>query len=156
RPILVRPQWKPLLESRWAPSNPSDSKDSRSLRTDTQGGSGLHCAGNTREKFIIGRFLFALDEWRRTEQRRRLSVFGANPLGRQLRLNRPVPYCLLPVVVPKIKVSQRLSTVLRYSRFDRASFEYCESVAMYIRSHLNICKHLRICNSRVFSSLKLL
>src|SRR5271169_1628396 len=30
-----RPQCKPLLESRWAPSNPSDSKESRSLRTDT-------------------------------------------------------------------------------------------------------------------------
>src|SRR4029077_3717298 len=36
RPVLVRPQWKPLLESRWAPSNTSDSKDSRSLRTDTK------------------------------------------------------------------------------------------------------------------------
>src|SRR5262249_43313377 len=36
RPVLVRPQWKPLLESKWAPSNPTDSKDSRSLRTDTQ------------------------------------------------------------------------------------------------------------------------
>src|SRR5208282_1907619 len=38
RPVLVRPQRKPLLESRWAPSNPSDSKESRSLRTDTQNG----------------------------------------------------------------------------------------------------------------------
>src|SRR6202158_2979852 len=36
RPVLVRPQCKPLLESGWAPSNPSDSKESRSLRTDTQ------------------------------------------------------------------------------------------------------------------------
>jgi hypothetical protein len=36
RPVLVRPQCKPLLESRWAPSNPSDSKESRSLRTDTK------------------------------------------------------------------------------------------------------------------------
>src|SRR3954471_358134 len=35
RPVLVRPQCKPLLESGWAPSNPSDSKESRSLRTDT-------------------------------------------------------------------------------------------------------------------------
>jgi hypothetical protein len=37
RPVLVRPQCKPLLESGWAPSNPSDSKESRSLRTDTEG-----------------------------------------------------------------------------------------------------------------------
>src|SRR4051812_5104746 len=36
RPVLVRPQCKPLLESGWAPSNPSDSKESRSLRTDTK------------------------------------------------------------------------------------------------------------------------
>src|SRR4051794_34653599 len=36
RPVLVRPQCKPLLESGWAPSNPSDSKESRSLRTDTE------------------------------------------------------------------------------------------------------------------------
>src|ERR1700760_1453019 len=36
RPVLIRPQWKPLLESRWAPSNPTDSKESRSLRTDTE------------------------------------------------------------------------------------------------------------------------
>ena len=36
RPVLLRPQCKPLLESGWAPSNPSDSKESRSLRTDTQ------------------------------------------------------------------------------------------------------------------------
>jgi hypothetical protein len=35
RPVLVRPQCMPLLESKWAPSNPSDSKESRSLRTDT-------------------------------------------------------------------------------------------------------------------------
>src|SRR5215831_2597902 len=35
RPVLVRPHCKSLLESRWTPSNPSDSKDSRSLRTDT-------------------------------------------------------------------------------------------------------------------------
>src|ERR1700730_1670862 len=27
RPVLVRPQCKPLLESGWAPSNPSDSKE---------------------------------------------------------------------------------------------------------------------------------
>src|SRR5580692_6100936 len=37
RPVLVRPQCKPLLESRWAPSNPSDSEESRSLRTGTKG-----------------------------------------------------------------------------------------------------------------------
>src|SRR5260370_9868614 len=36
RPVLVRPQCKPLLESGWAPSNPSHSKELRSLRTDTQ------------------------------------------------------------------------------------------------------------------------
>src|SRR6202789_2081559 len=36
RPVLVRPQCMPLLESRWAPSKPSDSKESRSPRTDTQ------------------------------------------------------------------------------------------------------------------------
>src|ERR1700721_1796920 len=36
RPVLVRPQCMPLLESRWAPSNPSDSKESRSPRTDTK------------------------------------------------------------------------------------------------------------------------
>src|SRR5580700_3375817 len=30
RPVLVRPQCSPLLKSRWAPSNPNDSKDSRS------------------------------------------------------------------------------------------------------------------------------
>src|SRR5208282_5078914 len=39
RPVLVRPQRKPLLESTWASSNPSDSKESRSLRTDTKAGS---------------------------------------------------------------------------------------------------------------------
>src|SRR6202167_1952483 len=40
RPVLVRPQCKPLLESRWVPSNPSDSKESRTLRTDTKSPSG--------------------------------------------------------------------------------------------------------------------
>jgi hypothetical protein len=33
---LPAPQCMPLLESRWAPSNPSDSKESRSLRTDAK------------------------------------------------------------------------------------------------------------------------
>src|ERR1700729_3295749 len=47
RPVLVRPQCMPLLESRWAPSNPSDSKESRSPRTDTKIGatSGLSRRG---------------------------------------------------------------------------------------------------------------
>src|SRR5580704_1987574 len=37
RPVLVRPHWRPPSnqESRKRPSNPSDSKESRSLRTDT-------------------------------------------------------------------------------------------------------------------------
>src|SRR5215471_129116 len=41
RPVLVRPQCRPLPESSWAPSNPNDSKDSRSLRTDTQTAAGI-------------------------------------------------------------------------------------------------------------------
>src|SRR5271168_2514827 len=37
RSVLVCPQRRPLLESSRALSNPSDSKESRSRRTDTQG-----------------------------------------------------------------------------------------------------------------------
>src|SRR5580700_6281566 len=38
RPVLVRPHWRPPSnqESRRRPSNQSDSKESRSLRTDTK------------------------------------------------------------------------------------------------------------------------
>jgi hypothetical protein len=45
RPVLLRPQCKPLLESGWAPSNPSDSKESRSLRTDTKIGDEIPALG---------------------------------------------------------------------------------------------------------------
>jgi hypothetical protein len=36
RPVLVRPHWGPLPRIKKGPSNPSDSKESRSLRTDTK------------------------------------------------------------------------------------------------------------------------
>src|SRR5499427_8437948 len=52
RPVLVRPQWKPLLESRWAPSNPNDSKDSRSLRTDTKT-SPIRCTPMMFSRYIV-------------------------------------------------------------------------------------------------------
>jgi hypothetical protein len=51
RPVLVRPQCKPLLESGWAPSNPSDSKESRSLRTDTK-----HQSRPTDAQIVPGSF----------------------------------------------------------------------------------------------------
>src|SRR6202021_159269 len=57
RPVLVRPHGSPSLESRWAPSNPNDSRDSRSLRTDTKRGIPTASGRGARQAVQVRRVL---------------------------------------------------------------------------------------------------